>query len=325
MAKTWEQTLQTKENELGEKFEQDLKQAKKENKEELNAKYKNRIDQLSQHNTSLHSNYDSIKTELDQANEENKKKDIEIEELKNNSGTGDLKKLSRIVSNIGDTINSESKIEVRYRNQEDKDALKLLSSNKLPAVKRVTISHLWESNEDLKSFFKNSWPPTLSLFWLNNICNLVNVRYYIEDLKQWLESTLYEIYLFDLKICSEELNTIIKCSSQCNTLIISSSMIDASRDWDFIIDTNYKISNLSFQHCGNSDRSNWYDRRHELVKILKAIKASGLKISLKKISLYHHLLGSSHLDSLDKVRKVAKEAKLDTKLIVYEQWKPTEG
>ena len=134
-----EQIHEMAEKELGKKFEEDLKQAKRENKKKIKTKFKDKTDQPSQRNANLESNSEDIKAKLDQANEENKKKDTEIEELQNKSGAEikDFMKLSKIISNVDSSIKTEPKIAVDCSIQEDKDALKLLSSNKLPALKRV--------------------------------------------------------------------------------------------------------------------------------------------------------------------------------------------
>ena len=87
---------------------------------------------------------------------------------------------------------------------------------KIPAIKRVKIDNLKNCDENLHSLFKKSCPTTLDLFCSINACDYepVQLDYYIDDLKQWLKVTSDEIYLHNFKICSNDLNTIMKSSSQ---------------------------------------------------------------------------------------------------------------
>ena len=158
---------------------------------------------------------------------------------------------------------------------------------------------------------------------MNYASSLITAKRYIEDLKLWFEATSDEIFLSNLKICSEDLNTIIKSSSECKTLIISRSTIDTSGLLDFSIDTEYKIKFLSFQCCGYGDRSNWVKKKHELFKILKAINQCDLKYSLKSISLHH--FDNQYLGSLKELRKLAEEAGLQGDMIVNDKWGPIEA
>ena len=216
-------------------------------------------------------------------------------------------------------------MDVNFYMKEDKEALKMLSMNKLPALKRVIICNVEDDNKDIKSFLKNSCPPALNLFCLNYMGNLIDAKHYITELKQWLKHTSDKIYLSSFKICSKDLNTIIKSSRHCKTLVINNCMIDVSEDLDFSAKSDYELENLSFQFCGKIDRSNWEDKSTELHKILLAIKNSGLIYSLKTISLHHSIISkNSYLKSLTGVRKVAQDAGLDPNLIVYEKFHPNQ-
>ena len=144
----------------------------------------------------------------------------------------------------------------------------------------------------------------------------------MDELQEWLKATTDEIFLVNISINSKDLSTIMKSSSKCKRLIIQYSKIDASETLDFNIDSEYNISELSFQYSGDYDRSNWKLKRNELVSILKAINNCGLKNSLQKISLYNW---NGYPSSLGEAQTVAADSSLDQSLIVFEKWNPTEG
>ena len=283
-------------------------------------------------NQSLETNLEDVKAELENVNEENKAKDTLIEELQEpqnqnlRSTRSSIKKMSKTVM----LFSPEAKIELDLNEQTDKLKIQEISWIKLPAIKKFKIENLTANDENLKCLLKNSCPPKLNFLCLNPSYKgePTKLKCYIDDLIEWCEVTTDQIYLNNFEINSEDLSTIIKSSSQCDTLIIKKSIIHVSDDLDFSLDYDYNISNLSFDNCGREDRSSWKKKRTELISILKSIANSGLKDSLEKISLYNRnnfIRGGGYPNSLDCSRKVLEEAGLDKNLAVFEQWSPTEN
>ena len=84
---------------------------------------------LSQRLANMESNYEGLKTELDKANEENKSKEVMIEELKEQQDQN--------IKYLSSTFDSDSKLEIKKNEQEDKDKIQTLSLVKLASIKRV--------------------------------------------------------------------------------------------------------------------------------------------------------------------------------------------
>ena len=283
-------------------------------------------DQFSTFTTNLKNDYENIKAELEYVNEENKSKDKEIEELKAKPSLlpEDLQNFFQKITNTDLTFESGFKLELDYRHQSCKDTIKFLSLVKLPALKRFKLEALEGNDENLKKFLKNSSPPALNLFYFNPLFHQdpIGIKYYIDQLEQWMRITCDEIYLWNFKLSSKDLSTIIKSSSQCITVVIRYCEIDASEELDFSIDTNYYISNLSFHNCGRNNRSNWQKNKDQLVKILKCINNWGLKDSLDRINLYNDI---GYPNTLEDAIQIAQEAQIDQDLIVHQIWKPNQG
>ena len=103
-------------------------------------------------------------------------------------------------------------------------------------------------------------------------------------------------------------------------------MIDVSDDLDFCANSDYQIENLSFQFCGQIERSNWVENSTELQKILSAINNSNLISSLKKIGLYHDFIPKgSYLNTFCGVSKVAQDVGINAAVILYEKIHPNLG
>ena len=270
-------------------------------------------------NDKLNSELVGIKSELDKVIEENKSKESKIEEFEDRRKNNEL------------SSNSKAIIQLNIGIESDNDMMKGLSLIKLPIIQSLRLDNIKDKDADLKTFFKNSCPPKLRLLCLNHYSSASpKIQYHIDCMKDWLSVTIEKIYLNDFKFSSEDLCMVIKSSSQCKSLIISNSVIDASQKLSFRIDGDYNLEYLSFQGCGFDDKSGWYKKKHELLRILKAIKNCGLSHSLKKISLHNYrildMFGTYHKfpDSGDSARKIAEEATLDKSVVVFEQWSSTE-
>ena len=280
-------------------------------------------DELKTANTKLESKIGDIEAELGKVNEESKMKDILIEELKDQheQELENLQKSTQEVLRNAIIEDPKFKLDLDLIHTSDNDKMKEMSESIVADFDRVRINNLTNNDPILKSFFENSCPTNLSFLSLNlKSVYQIEISYYMDELKEWLLNSTGKVHLRNFSMSSDEFCTILKSSSQCNTLIIQYSTISISGSLDLNIDDNtYKIKNLSFRNCGDDCRSSWYDKRRRLVKILKAIHDSGLRDSLTKINLYHDS-GYGYPYSLDGAIKLAQEAGIDTDLIVFEKW-----
>lgn len=212
-------------------------------------------------------------------------------------------------------IDKNFKLHISHSIFSDQKLVADLSKYKLPAIKRVSMDYLSSENEELNKFFEKSRPLSLELFNLNRQYNsdLTQCKYYLENLKKWFEITTREIYIENLKVNSSELSTIIKSSSQCQSLTIRFSSIDMSEDLDFKIDLPYKMTTLSFYNSGLSGKSEWNDNSTTKVlftKFFKAVSESGLGDSLLSINF------SGTGMPIANIQTIATEAGLKEGLII---------
>ena len=107
-----------------------------------------RNDQLSSRLTNEESTKESLKAELDKANEENKNNEVMIEQLKEQQDQNmkNLRSLFEKITNIDQSFTYNSKLELNYEEQKGKDAIQTLSLFKLPIIHRVRMDRL-VSNE----------------------------------------------------------------------------------------------------------------------------------------------------------------------------------
>ena len=107
---------------------------------------KEQINQLNLQNNQLSSlltnakfTEESLKAELDKANEENKNNEVMIEQLKEqqDQNLNNLRSLFEKITNIDQSFTSDSKLELNYDEKKGKDVIQALSLIKLPSIKRV--------------------------------------------------------------------------------------------------------------------------------------------------------------------------------------------
>ena len=96
------------------------------------------------------------------------------------------------------------------------------------------------------------------------------------------------------------------------------SYIDKIGKLDFNNSEPYKIKTIAFINHSFTPKSVWKKAdQGQLLNIFKAIASSGLKDSLATINLYSN---KPNCYSPKFALKIAKEAGLDEKLIVFENW-----
>ena len=98
----------------------------------------------------------------------------------------------------------------------------------------------------------------------------------------------FEFYGKYLKMESESFNNFIKSCSNIQRVVISNSTINVDGELDFGKDIPYKTQYLSFYYTrfGVYNKSEFYRTEDDIIKILKAIKQSGLSNSLKQINMH---------------------------------------
>ena len=298
-----------------------------ENKEEL--------DRLSSENENQVYTIHHLRRQSHKTSNLNKQKDTIIEEF-NNKKKQDLDFLKRFYSRKkSQEFNFDSDTEIRFDLSilKDRDAMLALSLHRTPAVRQFSLENLREGYKSQKDLLANSYPESIEKFFLKQSknCNLFKIKQNINELIQWFKVTKETIHINKCEITPNDLNEIIKSSSQCKEITIDSSKIVVSEksedfDFEFGINANYKIKKLCIINSIN-ENSSLETQRNVATKILTAIYSSSLIDSLEEIKFYNN--GKNYfteeitIDALEAMSEGENAAKVPGILkMVLERLKP---
>ena len=193
-------------------------------------------------------------------------------------------------------------------NAKQKSLLTDLGSSKLrlPNIRKIEIDKIPDGNKELNSFFQNWVPSKLDLLWVNHAYNTdtgIKMDFYIDSISKAIKSVQKEIYLECFEIKEEELEQIIKSSSNWERLIIRYSDIHCSKKLDFSVSDKCKIKFLSFYTCGstviNNRKTDWISTPSCFKNIVEAISKSGLKNSLDEVDIsWNHTLKKDEVQTM---------------------------
>ena len=152
-----------------------------------------------------------------------------------------------------------------------------------------------------------NWVPSkldlLRVNYINNTDTGIKMDYYIDSISKSIKSVSKEIYLNCFEIKEQELEQIIKSSSNWERLIFYYWDIHCSKKLDFSLSAKYKTKFLSFAWCGNTSyeerKSDWITTPSCFKNIVEAIFKSGLRDSLQQIDIkYNKTLKKSEIQAM---------------------------
>eukprot|EP00345_Euplotes_harpa_P006585 CAMPEP_0168329372 /NCGR_PEP_ID=MMETSP0213-20121227/7072_1 /TAXON_ID=151035 /ORGANISM="Euplotes harpa, Strain FSP1.4" /LENGTH=482 /DNA_ID=CAMNT_0008332691 /DNA_START=1 /DNA_END=1445 /DNA_ORIENTATION=- len=174
----------------------------------------------------------------------------------------------------------------------DKSVVDALVKYKIKMAKasKLIINKISDNDEKLNSFIKYCCPDDTEHFVLNHSYinkNVCNIAYYLDSLARVLKGVTKEVYLVNLEVKEQDLQTIIKSSAASERVTIRYSNVHCSSALDFSSDTKYKTMYLSFCNSGHSDRpSDWLSKRSLFEHIITGVATSGLRDSLQTLNIY---------------------------------------
>ena len=168
----------------------------------------------------------------------------------------------------------------------------------LPDLSGIQINYISDSDTDVANFLKYCIPFKLQIFVINyHINNYAGVKskFYVDSLTKVAAKTAKEVYLKCIDFSAEDLQTVIKAARNTERIVFCSCCIHCSSGFDFGADLKYKTKFLSFQWCGSTiieeRTTDWKTDPSLFSHIVDAISNSGLRTSLKKVSIaYNHTL-----------------------------------
>ena len=168
----------------------------------------------------------------------------------------------------------------------------MTSKLRLPDLKGIGIDNISDADADLASFLGDCIPLQLLLFSINwNANSYIGIKseFYIDLLLKAVSKVTKEVYLRCFDFSAKDLEQIIKAAHNSERLVFRSCCIHCSQDLDFASTCNYNTKFLSFEYWGSTElkerTTDWKTDPSCFESIVDAIKNSGLKDSLQKVSI----------------------------------------
>ena len=166
---------------------------------------------------------------------------------------------------------------------------------RLPNLKWIRVDNIPDEENVLANFFKKCSPSKLKLLLLNKIPvthTPIKAKFYINSLLKIVNITTKEVCIKLFEFNEEELQLIIKASSNTEKIKFYFCSIHCSTKLDFGAKIKYNTKHLSFQ-CWGSIRwkewtTDWKFHSPVFANIIDAIGNSGLRYSLKNINIGHN-------------------------------------
>lgn len=170
--------------------------------------------------------------------------------------------------------------------KKDYEFMKSMRNFPLPILRKMAIAKAEESDDELKSFFIHSTPAKLRYFSFNfSVKTWIDLQAYLDGITYVLKSTQEEVYFNYCKFDSECLSEVIKSSIRCKSIILKYCEILTDDECDFKTEEASNVELLSFGYGLGQDICKWVDNPQRFENIVKAIKDSKLKTTLKQVSV----------------------------------------
>jgi len=133
----------------------------------------------------------------------------------------------------------------------DKSVVDALVKYKIKMAKasKLIINKISDNDEKLNSFIKYCCPDDTEHFVFNHLhinSNAYNIAYYLDSLARVLKGVTKEVYLENLEVKEQDLQTIIRSSAAAERVTIRWSNVRCSSVLDFSCAREYKTKYLSF-------------------------------------------------------------------------------
>ena len=169
----------------------------------------------------------------------------------------------------------------------------MTSKLRLPDLKGIGIESISDADADLASFLSDCIPLHLLLFSINWDANSwigIKSEFYIDLLLKAVSKVTKEVYFWCFDFSAKDLEQIIKAAHNSERLVFRFCCIHCSPGFGLCINLyNYNTKFLSFECWGSTEykerTTDWKTDPSCFENIVDAIKNSGLKDSLQKVSI----------------------------------------
>ena len=170
----------------------------------------------------------------------------------------------------------------------------------------IQLNYISKADADLASFLSDCTPAHLCLLaanWYSNNNAGIKSEFYINSLSKAVSKVTKEVYFWCFDFSTINLEQIIKTAHNSERLVFRFCCIHCSPDLDFGSTCDYNTKFLSFECWGQTDyivrMSEWKTDPSCFENIVDAIKNSGLKDSLQKVSIgYNQTLSKEKVQEL---------------------------
>ena len=162
----------------------------------------------------------------------------------------------------------------------------------MPDIKELRIDFISDSDAELESFLKDCCPTQLSMLavnWMANKNEEINSKFYVDSFSVAAAAVIKEACFQYINFSAEDLQTVVKAAHNAEHIVFCDCSIHCTSTLDFGADLSYNTKFISFQGWGsmrNQERTtDWKTDPNSFKNIVDAISRSGLRTSLKKISI----------------------------------------
>ena len=164
---------------------------------------------------------------------------------------------------------------------------------RLPDLYGVQINYISNADADLVNFLRNCTPTRLQLLTINYGANNyigIKSKFYVDAFSVAAGRTTKEVCISCIDFSEEDLQTVVRAARNAERIVFWFCDIHCSSGLDFGADLIYNTKFLSFQGWGDTSHkertTDWKADPSKFSLIVDAIGRSGLKASLRKLSIY---------------------------------------
>ena len=189
------------------------------------------------------------------------------------------------------SFNSSTKLQLNLSESTELNVLTTFGGTKtqLPDLRRIWINKLKDSEaSSINEFLRHSTPNTLPILALNiEEGDLIKVSLIKDGLVNSVSKVTEQVRLDDMEFKPEEVEEIIKGSSQSKELLFVECKLPTKKGMDLSCNNHYLTQFLSFDNCGDDSSvcMEWDKYPERFEHFIEAISKCTLKTSLKKINI----------------------------------------
>ena len=166
------------------------------------------------------------------------------------------------------------------------------SKLRLPDLDGIEIGCFSNSDTKVNSFLSEFIPAQLNLLAINYPTSRdtsIKSKFYIKSFSKAEERTFKDIYFQCIDFSEKYLQTAIRSARNAKRIVFHFCCIHCSSELDFGADLSYNTEYISFQGWGDMSyyerTTDWIEEPTSFFRIVDAIASSGLRASLKKLSI----------------------------------------